>query len=389
MSEFGTNRTNRASLMMSVVFGVDRKWLAGRQAGVDIHLGVKRLTKQTIARWARGNQMKRRAFVGLVGGAVAWPLVARAQRPGKQHRLAFVHSGIPADKLTAAAGPFWVRRFFETLDRLGHREGGNLVVERYSAEGHSDRFAALAAEVVSHKPDVIVSNLNELVKAFLAATATIPIVGITSDPIAGDLIASLAHPGSNLTGVSVEAGPEIIAKRLEIMKEAIPSVAKVAYLLSNSRPDGVIGESYHEAAQRLGIELRESFLPQVDEGQLRRSFAEMAEQRMDAILLDGSGSFLAFRALLVELAAKNRIPVVYPYRDYVDQGGLMAFAPDLGELAERMAGDVHQIFDGARSGDIPFYLPSKFRMIVNLKTAKTIGVEIPSTFLARADEVIE
>jgi putative tryptophan/tyrosine transport system substrate-binding protein len=332
--------------------------------------------------------MERRTFITLLG-ATAWPFAASAQQPRKQHRLAFVHSGIPADKLTAAAGPFWVRRFFDTLDRLGHSEGGNLVVERYSAEGHSDRFDALTAEVVSRKPDVIVSNLNPLIKTFLAATATIPIVGITSDPVASGLIASLARPGGNLTGVSVEAGTEIIAKRLQILKEAIPSAARVAYLLSNSRPDGVDGDSYHEAARRLGIVLTESFLSQVDEAQLRRSFAEMAEQRTDAMLLDGSGSFLAFRALLVELAAKSRIPVVYPYRDYVEQGGLMAFAPDLGELAERMASDVHQIFEGAKAADIPFYLPSKFQLLINLKTAKTIGLEMPATLVARADEVIE
>ena len=328
--------------------------------------------------------------MGLIGGAAALPLVARAQQPRKQHRLAFVHSGIPANKLTAAAGPFWIRRFYETLERLGHREGSNLVVERFSAEGHSDRFASLTAEVVNSKPDVIVSNLNLLIKIFLTATATIPIVGITSDPIAGGLIASLARPGGNLTGVSVEAGPEIIAKRLQIMKEAMPSATKVAYLLSNSRPDNVDGgESYHEAARRLGVVLTESFLSQVDEAQLRRSFAEMAEQQTDAMLLDGSGSFLAFRALLVELAAKSRIPVVYPYRDYVEQGGLMAFAPELGELAERMASDVHQIFEGAKAADIPFYLPNKFQLIINLKTAKAIGIEMPPTLLARADEVIE
>src|SRR5947209_9545271 len=141
--------------------------------------------------------MRRRQFIGLLGGAAIWPLAARAQQRRKQHRLAFVHSGIPADKLTAAAGPFWVRRFYETLDRLGHSEGINLVVERYSAEGRSDRFAALTAEVVSRKPDVIVSNLNPLVKIFLAATATIPIVGITGDPVARGLIANLARPGGN------------------------------------------------------------------------------------------------------------------------------------------------------------------------------------------------
>ena len=334
--------------------------------------------------------MKRREFISLVGGATAWPLVARAQQPRKPYRLAFVHSGIPADKLTAATGPFWVRRFYETLDRLGYSEGSNLVVERYSAEGRSDRFDALTAEVVSRKPDVIVSNLNTLIKTFLAATTTIPIVGITSDPIEGGLITSLARPGGNLTGVSVEAGPEIIAKRLQIMKEAIPSAAKVTYLLSNSRPGSGDSFSYRrEAAAQLGIVLTESFLSQVDAAQLRRSFAEMTEQRIEAMLLDGSGSFLAFRAVLVELAATSRIPVVYPYRDYVEQGGLMAFAPDLGELAERMAADVHQILNGVRPGDIPFFLPSKFQLVINLKTAGVMGIEMPATLVARADEVIE
>ena len=337
----------------------------------------------------RHADMRRRDFLIATAMAVAAPLEAAAQQPRKQRRLAFVHSGIPADKLTATAGPFWVRRFFETLERLGHSEGANLIVERYSAEGHSDRFAALVAEVVSRKPDVIVSNLNALIKTFLGATATLPIVGITSDPVVSGLIASLARPGGNLTGVSVEAGPEISAKRLQIMKEAMPSAAKIVYLISNSRPDAVDGNSYRVAARGLGIALTESFLEQVDEAQLRRSFAEMAEQRTDAILLDGSGSFLAFRALIVELAAKTRIPALYPYRDFIEQGGLMAFAPDLGELAERMASDVHQIFDGAKAADIPFYLPNKFQLLINLKTAKAIGIELPPALIARADEVIE
>ncbi|MEO6065651.1 MAG: ABC transporter substrate binding protein [Lysobacterales bacterium] len=127
----------------------------------------------------------------------------------------------------------------------------------------------------------------------------------------------------------------------------------------------------------------------MDEAQLRRSFAELAKARADAILLDGSGSFLAFRALLVELAVQSRIPVLYPYRDYVEQGGLMTYAPDLGELADRMASDVNQIFNGAKPGEIPFYQPDKFELIINLKTAKALGLALPQTLLARADEVIE
>ena len=338
-----------------------------------------------------GVSMKRRQFLSVIGGAVTgWPLAGQGQQPRKPRRLAFVHSGIKADKLTETGGTLWIRRFYAELRRLGYAEGSNLVVERFSAEGSSERFAALAAEVVSRNPDVIVSNLNALVKTFLAATATIPIVGITSDPIAGGLIASLARPGGNLTGVSVEAGSEIIPKRLQTIKEALPSAAKVHYLLSNSRPDGTDGgQSYREAARRRGITLTERFLAQVDEAQLRRTFAEVAEARTDAMLLDGSGSFLGWRALLVELAAKARIPALYPYRDYVDQGGLMAYAPNLGELAERMASDVNQIFNGAKPGEIPFYQPSRFDLIINLKTAKALGLSLPQTLVARADEVIE
>jgi putative tryptophan/tyrosine transport system substrate-binding protein len=331
--------------------------------------------------------MRRREFIGLVGGAAAWPLVASAQQTRKPLRLAFVHSGIPAEKLTKAAGPFWVRWFFETLQSLGYSEGSNLLVERYSAEGRSDRFAALAAQVVGRNPDIIVSNLNPLVKAFLAATSTIPIVGITSDPITTGLIASLARPGGNLTGVTVEAGQDIIAKRLQLLKETIPSATRVSYLLSNGRPE--YKASYQEAVRRLDIVLTERFVSQVNDEQLRRCFAEMAEQRTDAMLLDGSGSFLAFRALLIELAARARIPVVYPFRDFVEEGGLIAFAPDLGELAERMASDVQQIFEGANPANIPFYQPSKYQLLINLKAAKAIGIEVPVALVARADEVIE
>jgi putative ABC transport system substrate-binding protein len=336
--------------------------------------------------------MRRREFLGVLGGAAAaWPLAARGQQPQKQHRIAFVHSGIPADQLTETAGPFWVRRFYETLRGLGDAEGDNLVVERYSAEGRSDRFATLAAAVVSRNPDVIVTNLIDLTKAFAAATATIPVVAITGDPIASGLVTSLAHPGGNLTGVSIDAGIEIFAKRLQILKEAMPSAAKVAYLMSNSLSawDGGMGLSFREAGQHLGIALIGNFQPEINDAQIRRTFAEMAQQQLDAALVDEGGSFLAHRALIVELAEKYRLPIIYPYRDYVDLGGLMTYAPDLGELAQRLANDVHQILNGAKPGDIPYYQPTKFQLFINLKTAKALGLIMPPPLLARADEVIE
>ena len=333
--------------------------------------------------------MRRRDFLGVLSGAaIAFPFGASAQQAQKQRRIAFVHSGIPADLLTESAGPFWVRRFYQTLRQLGDTEPGHLVVERYSAEGRSERFAALAAAVVSRNPDVILTNSNSLVKTFTMATATIPIVGITGDPIAAGLVTSLAHPGGNLTGVSIDAGFEIVSKRLQILKEAVPRAIKVAYLLSNAWDDRTMS-SYREAGQQLGMALTGNILREVDDARLRRIFAEMAQQKFDAVLVDEGGSFLALRALIVELAEKHRLPVIYPYRDYVDLGGLITYAPDLGEVAQRLANDVHQILNGAKAGDIPFYQPSKFQLLINLKAAKILDLNVPSSLLLRADEVIE
>jgi len=336
--------------------------------------------------------MNRRKFIGLAGGTVALLLLgspaAPAQSARKLRRIAFVHSGIPADQLTETAGPFWVQRFYQTLRGLGDIEGGNLAVERYSAEGRSERFAPLAAEVVGRSPEVIVTNLNDLAKAFMTATSTIPIAAITGDPVASGLITSLAHPGGNMTGVSIDAGITILAKRLQILKEAIPRAARASYLLSNMWREQ-IGSSYREAAQQMGITLTGNFLPEINDAELSRTFAEMAQQQVDAVLVDEGGSFLAHRALIAELAGKYRLPVIYPYRDYVDLGGLMTYAPDLGELAERLANDVHQILGGAKPGDIPYYQPTKFLLIINLKAAKALGLELPPTLILRADEVIE
>jgi putative ABC transport system substrate-binding protein len=330
--------------------------------------------------------MRRRQFISLLTGTVAtWPLAARAQ---KQRRIAFVHSGIPTDKLTETTGPFWVRRFYETLRGLGDVEGSNLVVERYSAEGRSERFAAVAAEVVSGNPDVIVANHNGLVKAFTTATVTVPIVAIIGDPIAAGLVKNLAHPGGNLTGVSINAGDEIYGKRLQILKQAMPLLTKVAYLVSGGWDAGS-GSANREAGKQLGIVLTDKLLLEVDDAQLRRAFAEMAQQQFDAVILDEGGSFVAHRAIIVELAEKHRLPVIYPYRDYVELGGLMAYAPDLGELAQRMANDVHQILNGAKPGDIPFYQPSKFQLIINLNAVKALALSLPQSLIAGADEVVE
>ena len=322
--------------------------------------------------------MQRRDLLGLLGAAVAWPAPACAQQGQKPRRLAFVHSGIPADKLTETAGPSWVRRFYEELRRLGRAEGANLVVERFSANGRTDNYAALAADVVASAPDIIVSNQNLLTKAILAATSSIPVVAISGNPLAAGLVTSLARPGGNLTGVSIDAGVGIAAKRLQILKEAAPAALNIAYLVSGATE-----------ADRSGLASIAKLLAVVNEAELARAFAEMAAQRVEGVIVGESGNFLAHRNVIIELAAKHRLPAIYPYRDYAELGGLVSYAPDLGELAVRMASDVHQILGGARAGDIPYYQPTKFELVINLKTAKAQGIAIPQILLAQADEVIE
>ena len=166
--------------------------------------------------------MRRREFVASIGVAIAASPSALAQRGSKQLRIAFVHSGIPAADLTESAGPFWVRRFLQELRRLGYVEGETVVVQRYSAEGHQERFAALAREVVTSEPDLIVMNYSVLARAFQAATSTIPLIGLVADPVRTGLVASLARPGGSFTGVSIDAGAEIIGKRLQLLKELLP-----------------------------------------------------------------------------------------------------------------------------------------------------------------------
>jgi putative tryptophan/tyrosine transport system substrate-binding protein len=324
--------------------------------------------------------MRRRDFMAAAGGAAAaaWPLGVRAQQPGKTRRLALVHSGLPANTLTETAGPFWVRRLFEELRRLGYTEGKNLVVERYSAEGSGARFAGMAAEVVSGKPDVIVNNDNALTKAMLAATSTIPIVAITTDPVAAGLIASLARPGGNLTGVSVLAGEGLVSKRLQILREAAPATSKVGFLQNAGLQP--------EAAQ---LRLVPLVLTEVDDTHIRDAFDALSKQGVGAVMVSDGGSLLARSALIIALAAQHRLPAIYPYRDYALAGGLIAYAPDLGELAKRMASDVSEIFRGAKPGDIPYFLPTKFELLINLKTAAALGLTMPTNLLALADEVIE
>ncbi len=334
--------------------------------------------------------MKRREFFGVLGGAAAaWPLAAGAQQPATQRRIAIFHPAIPTTLLTETGGGSAWRAFFGELRRLGYVEGENLIIERYSAEGHHERYAGLAREIVTRNPDVIVTGTNPVVIAFMTATRTIPVVAFMLDPLKAGLVTSLARPGGNLTGITLDPGIEIWGKRLEMLKEAIPSTAKAAFLGMREGWEGSSGQALRDAGGRLGISLVFTLPQEGTPSEIERVFAAMQQQRPDAVLVSGEGDLYAHRQLIAELAEKNRLPAMFPYRDYVEAGGLMAYAVDLAELLKRMADDVHQILKGAKPGDIPIYQPTKFELMINLKTANALGLTLPPALLARADQVIE
>jgi putative tryptophan/tyrosine transport system substrate-binding protein len=333
--------------------------------------------------------MKRRDFsAALMLVAAAGLARARAQGPPKLPRIAIVHSGIPADQLTETGGVRWVREFFQELRRLGYADGQNLVVERYSAEGHLDRLADLARAVVNSHPDAIVTH-SALVKPLRAATTTVSIVAIMADPIGEGIVTNLARPTANITGVSVDAGIELYGKQLQILQEAVPAASKIAYLCSHTNWDGALGQAFRDSGQRRGIAVIGMPLEEATPSQFQRAFEQMAQQRLDAVMVSTSGEFLANRQLIVDLAASNRLPGMYPYRDFVEGGGLMAYAPDLAELARQLADQVRQLLGGTKPSDIPIYQATTFKLIVNLNAAKAIGLAVPQLLLEQADEVIE
>jgi putative ABC transport system substrate-binding protein len=331
--------------------------------------------------------MRRRDFtIGLLlaGAARSVP----AQERAKQHRIAIVR---PAGSvsLISDTGISFYQSFFEELRRLGDIEGQNLTVERYSGEGRPEGFADIAREVVNGKPDVIVVSSDAIAQAAHAAGGTIPIVWITGgDPTRAGLVTSLARPGGAITGVTVGEGNELDGKRLQILKEAVPSASKVAYLDLRTYWEGD-AQSLREPSRQLQISVVGMLLQQSAPTEVQRVFAEIAQDRPDAIMVHGRADLTAHHQLIVQLANRNRLPAMYPWRDYAEVGGLMAYGGDLSEVGRRTADDVHEILNGTKPGDIPIYQPTKYELVINLKTAKALGLTIPPALLAVADEVIE
>ncbi len=294
----------------------------------------------------------------------------------------------PAARISASGDRFG-QAIFEELRRQGDVEGQNLTIERYSGEGRPEGFADLAREVVSRNPDVIVAITDAVAQAARVATGTIPIVWVGGDPIRAGLATSLAQPGGNITGVTVNTGDEIWGKRLQILKEAVPSASTAAFLDVRGSSMRVDGPELREASRRLEISLIGMLFQEPTPPEFQRVFAEIARNRPDVIIVSSNGTLVPYRQLIVDSTEKSRLPAMYPWRDYLDVGGLMAYASDVGEIGRRLADDMHQILDGAKPGDIPIYQPTKFEFVINLKAAKALGVTFPPALLALADDVIE
>ena len=334
--------------------------------------------------------MRRRELVAVLGGAAAvWPIAPRAQQSGKTHRIALLGSIFPALQMTEARDRNF-KAFFAELRRLGYREGDNLVVERRSAEGDPRRFPGLAREIVSLGPDAIFTLNNPAVAALKAATAAIPIVALLYDPVGAGLAASLARPGGNITGFTYEAGLEILGKSISMLKEAVPSATKIAFL--NARPfwEDRFGAAWREAAALQGLTgVSAAYDYPGDEAELRRVFAEIKRDRVELLDVASTVETYRHRQLIVNLAAEARLPAIYAFREHVEAGGLMAYGVDFADMFRRAAGYVGQILNGARPGDLPIQQPTKFELVINAKTAKALGLTIPDSILVRADEVIE
>jgi putative ABC transport system substrate-binding protein len=327
--------------------------------------------------------VKRRTFIAALGGAAAWPLVARGQQVG--HRIAVAHPSHPIADLRerGSSTTIFFRAFFNELRRLGYVENRTLIVERYSAEGRTERYAEIARDVVKSRPDLIFAVTPELVREFKAATTTISIVALTADPIAFGLVASIARPGGNITGVSTDAGrEELWGKRLHILKELVPRVSKVALLCPQRRWDTVYGPEMPRLAQQIGVSIFGAAVESpAQPTDYRRAFAEISHGRADGLLVDGTAENMTNRRLIVESCAGASLPAIYPYREYAEIGGLMVYAVELVTQGRRAAAQIDEIPRGANPGEIPFSLVTKYDFIINLKTAKMLGLEISTALL--------
>ena len=323
--------------------------------------------------------MTRREFITLLGGGTAaWPLAARAQQPGRTWRMGFIAHGHER----------FYDTLFEGLRELGYTEGQNLIIERRYAEGHAERFSEFAAEMVRLNVDVIVVVTTPAALAVKKATTTIPIVHPNAiDPLNTGLVASLAHPGGNLTG-GAQLTAEASAKRLEALKKVVPGLSRGAALWNPGNP--ALAFAWKEtqgAARALGVTLQSHEVQGPKD--FEAAFAAIAQERPDALLVLQDAVTLQQQKEIVDFAIQKRLPGMFQARGWAEAGGLISYGEDLPYMYWRAAYFIDKIFKGAKPADLPVEQATKFELVLNLKTARAIGLTIPDAFLALADEVIE
>ena len=331
--------------------------------------------------------MRRRDFIAGLMFAAAMGR-AQAQQTRKVCRIALFNPVVPvADQNQASKGSFVIPAMFEELTRLGYTEGRNLLIERYSGEGRADTYPELARQIVSRNPDLIIAFSPFIVLDLKAATSTIPIVGILSRPVDLGIVPSLARPGGNITGLSVDIGTDLGLKRVQLLKEAVPQITRLGFLETrNARERNGDREIQLKNLVAIVGPLLEH---PTDEQEYQRVFAALAQEGAEGLVVWNAAENVTYRRLIVELAAKGRLPTIYAYRQLVEAGGLMAYGIDLSDLGHRVADLADKILKGAKPADIPIFQPTKFELSINLKTAKTLWIELPPLLVARADNVIE
>ena len=326
--------------------------------------------------------MNRRFLLTLLGGVLAAPFVAGAQQPGKPWRIGFLGNS------TAALEANLVQPFREGLRELGYIEGQNLAIEYRWAEGRYERFPALVADLLARKVSVIVAAGTPAAMAVKQATTSTPLVMVAvGDPVGTGLVASLARPGANLTGL-VSIAPDLEGKRLELLKEVVPKLSSVAMLINPANAFHAISEKEaREAASALHLRLQ--FVPIRVDADFEPAFDAIARNRPGGMIMLADRLFLHHRARIADFALRHRIPAVYAYRELVEVGGLMSFGPSYEAMHRRAAYFVDRILRGSSPGELPMEQPTQFRLVFNLKTAKAFALTIPPSLLLRADQVIE
>jgi putative ABC transport system substrate-binding protein len=330
--------------------------------------------------------MKRRAFITLLGGAAAaWPLVARAQQPASTVRhIGFLLPG--GARTTAVRGQ--LEAFRQGLKEYGWVEGQNIIVEYRFAEGKEDALPAIAAELARLRLDVIVAESTPAIQAAKTVTQTVPIVMATSaDPVGTGLVANLNRPGGNITGLSLQA-PELSGKRLQLLTEIVPGLARVAVLSNPLNPNTApIVEQTKAAAQSLGVEVHVAEVQAPDK--FGSAFAAITSAHAGALIVLPDPLLYGQHPRVVTFTAASHLPTLFPEKEVADAGGLIAYGPSIPASFRRAAAYVDKILRGAKPGDLPVEQPTTFELVVNLQTARAIGVTIPTSILLRADEVIE